>query len=49
VGYSACIVFRQSGVQVVGDARVEMLSGKALKNVDIFHDMSASAKAFAFA
>ncbi len=35
---TACIVCRQSGVQVVGDTRIEMLSGKALKNVDIFHD-----------
>ena len=38
MGYCARVVQREPGLQVVGDACVEMLSGEAFKNADILHD-----------
>jgi hypothetical protein len=46
VSHRARIVFREPGVQVVGDTGVEMLACEALKDVDVFHD-SAFTKATA--
>jgi hypothetical protein len=38
-------VLGKPGIQIVGYIGVEMLPGDALKDVDIFHDGSACAKA----
>jgi len=46
MSYTAGIVLQQSGAQVVGDPRMEILfRSEALKDVDVFHEESAFAKA----
>ena len=40
---SAGIVLRKPGIQIVGYSCVEMFPDDALKDVDVFHDVSACA------
>jgi hypothetical protein len=42
--YCAGIVFLKPGIQVIGDAGVEMFPSETLEDVDIFHDLSAFAE-----
>lgn len=44
--HCAGIVFRESGVEIVGDSGVEILfCSEALQDVDVFHEEFACAKA----
>jgi hypothetical protein len=42
--HCAGIVFLKPGIQVIGDAGVEMFPSETLEDVDIFHDLSAFAE-----